>query len=99
MGVILVTLLLGAGLSGTAVLATDALITIFVDLLRAFLFGRFELLDAPSALLGVAIGLATLPGSALAAFLVHRLHARLHERVMDGLILVGGALVIANSLR
>lgn len=99
MGVILVSLLLGAGLTGPAVLATDALVTIFVDIARAALFGRYALLDADSALLGVTIGLATLPGSWIAAWLVHRLHARLQMRFMESLIVAGGVLIIANSLR
>ena len=99
MGVIMVSLLLGAGLSGTAVLATDALIAIFTDVLRAALFGRFDLLDAQTAVLGFGIGLVTLPGSALAAFLVRRLHARLHILFMEGLIVAGGAMIVWNSLR
>ena len=53
MGVILVSLLLGAGLSGPAVLATDALVTIVVDLARAALFGKYALLDSASAWLGI----------------------------------------------
>ena len=98
-GVILVSLLLGAGLSGQAVLATDALISIGIDVARALLFGKFALLDGEAAVLGLAIGLATLPGSALAAFLVRRMHARLHILFMEALILVGGALIVVNSLR
>ncbi len=99
MGVILVSLLLGAGLTGSAVLATDALITIVIDLLRAGLFGRFNLLSRDSVVLGVAIGLATFPGSALASWLVTRLHARLHVLFMDALILFGGSMIVWNSLR
>lgn len=98
MGVILISLLLGAGLSGTAVLATDALISIVLDVLRALLFGRFALLDAENALLGLTIGLATLPGSAFAAFLVKRMHARLHMVFLEVLILAGGATILVSSL-
>ncbi len=99
MGIILVSLLLGAGLAGPAVLATDALVTIFVDIARAALFGRFALLDPDGALLGVVIGLATLPGSWVAAWLVHRLDVRLQVGFMESLIVVGGLVVIANSVR
>ncbi len=98
MGVILVSLLLGAGLSGPAVLATDALVTIFVDLTRAAWFGRLSLLDADSAMLGIAIGLATLPGSWLAAQLVERMHARLHHGLMEALVVAGGAMILWQSL-
>lgn len=99
MGVIMITLLLGAGMTGTAVLATDALVAIATDLVRSAMFGRFELLDPATATLGLAISAVTLPGSAVAAFLVKRLHARLHVLFMEGLIVVGGAMIVWNSLR
>ncbi len=99
MGVILVSLLLGSGLSGTAVLATDAFVSILIDLTRAALFGRFALLEPAALPLGLAIGLATLPGSALAAWLVRRMQARLHRFFMEALILLGGASIIVSAWR
>jgi len=96
-GVILVSLLLGSGLAGPAVLATDALITIVLDFCKAALFERFELLDPAAFVTGVAIGIASIPGSALAAFLVRRLDAHLHVLFMEGLILVGGASMLWHS--
>ena len=96
-GVILVSLLLGSGLAGPAVLATDALVTIALDLCKAALFQRFDLLDGAAFLTGVVIGVATIPGSALAAVLVTRLGARLHVLFIEGLILVGGAFMLWHS--
>ena len=96
-GVILVSLLLGAGLTGPAVLATDALVTIALDLCKAALFQRFDLLDAATFYTGVVIGVATIPGSAAAAWLVSRLHAHLHILFMEALILVGGAFMLWHS--
>src|SRR5207237_5058583 len=52
-GVIQVALLLSAGLTGPAVLATDALATIALDLCKAALFHRFDLLDEQALLTGV----------------------------------------------
>jgi uncharacterized membrane protein YfcA len=96
-GVILISLLLGSGLAGPAVLATDALVTIALDLCKAALFHRFDLLDAATFSTGVVIGIATIPGSALAAWLVNRLHAHLHILFMEGLILAGGAFMLWHS--
>jgi uncharacterized membrane protein YfcA len=98
-GVIMVTLLLGTGMSGTAVLATDAVISIVLDLCKAALFQRFALLDAQSFFTGIVIGAATIPGSALAAWLVNRMHAHLHVLFMEALILIGGLSLIVNSWR
>ena len=98
-GVILVSLLLGAGMGGTAVLATDALISIVLDLCKAVLFQRFDLLDSEAVFMGVVIGVASIPGSAVAAWLVTRLGARLHVLFMETLIIVGGASMLWHSWR
>jgi uncharacterized protein len=98
-GMIQVSVLLAAGLSGPAVLATDALATIALDLCKAALFQRFDLLDADIAATGVLIGIATIPGSALGAWLVNRLGAHLHVLFMEGLILGGGTLMLWHAWR
>lgn len=98
-GVIQVSLLLAAGLSGPAVLATDALSTIVLDLCKAALFQRFDLLDAESAATGAVLGLATIPGSAVAAWLVTRIGARLHVVFIELLIVAGGASMLWHAWR
>jgi uncharacterized membrane protein YfcA len=98
-GVLMVSLLLGAGLAGPAVLATDALVSIVLDLVKAALFQRFDLLDADAFFTGVVIGFASIPGSAVAAWLVRRMGAHLHVVVMEVLILVGGASMLWHSWR
>lgn len=98
-GVILVSLLLGAGLATPAVLATDALVSIVLDLAKAALFQRFDLLDTEAFFTGVVIGFATIPGSAIAAWLVARMGASLHILFMEGLILVGGASMLWHAWR
>jgi len=96
-GMILVSTLLGAGLTGQAVLATDALATIAFDLCKAALFHKFDLLDEPSLVAGVLIGIATIPGSAFGKWLVTRMHARLHIVFMEALILAGGAFMLWHA--
>ena len=98
-GVILVSLLLGTGMAGPAVLATDAMVSIVLDLVKAALFQRFDLLDAEAFFTGVVIGFASIPGSAAAAWLVTRMGARLHVVFMEALILVGGAAMLRHSWR
>jgi uncharacterized protein len=99
MGIILVSLLMGAGLGGATVIATDAFITIGIDIVRALLFGKFQLLDSAKVTLGLAIGLITLPGSALAAYLVKRMDAKLHIVFMELLILGGGLMILVTAYK
>jgi uncharacterized membrane protein YfcA len=94
---ILVSTLLGAGLAGPAVLATDALATIVFDLAKALLFHKFDLLDERAFVAGVLIGLATIPGSALGKWLVTRMQARLHILFMEALIVAGGVFMLWHS--
>ncbi|HEU5177973.1 MAG TPA: sulfite exporter TauE/SafE family protein [Burkholderiales bacterium] len=98
-GVILVSLLLGAGLATPAVLATDAMVSIVLDLCKAALFNRFDLLNADAFFTGAVIGLASIPGSAIAAWLVSRMGAKLHILFMEILILFGGVSMLWHALR
>lgn len=98
-GVILVSLLLGAGLTGPAVLATDAFVGIALDVCKSLLFRRFALLDGDAIVTGAVIGIATIPGSALAAWLVTRMHAHLHVLFMESLVLLGGVSLLVNAWR
>jgi uncharacterized membrane protein YfcA len=96
-GMILVSTLLGAGLAGPAVLATDALATIVFDFAKALLFSKFDLLDERAFVAGVLIGIATIPGSALGKWLVTRMRARLHILFMEALIVAGGVFMLWHS--
>ena len=98
-GVILISLLLGAGLATPAVLATDAMVSIALDVCKAALFNRFDLLNADAFFTGAVIGLASIPGSAIAAWLVSRMGAKLHVLFMEILILFGGASMLWHALR
>jgi uncharacterized membrane protein YfcA len=98
-GVILVSLLLGAGLATPAVLATDAMVSIILDVCKAALFQRFDLLNTEAFFTGVVIGLASIPGSAIAAWLVARMGAKLHVLFMEILILFGGASMLWHAFR
>ena len=98
-GVILVSLLLGAGLATPAVLATDAMVSIVLDIAKAALFNRFDLLDSAAFLTGLVIGVASIPGSAIAAWLVSRMGAKLHVLFMEILIVFGGASMLWHALR
>ena len=53
----------------------------------------------PRAPIGAVIGLASIPGSAIAAWLVSRMGAKLHVLFMEILIVFGGASMLWHALR
>jgi uncharacterized membrane protein YfcA len=85
-GVMIIPLLLGAGLAGAALIATDAAISITLQIARSLAFQRFALLDEHLFVLGLILGLATMPGSWLAARLVLRTKVTVHTLALEALV-------------
>ena len=96
-GVLVIPMLLGAGLAGPALLATDAAIAVVVNVPKIAAFGRFEALDLPLFLASVAMGLCTIPGTWVAAWIVRRTDIRIHTLAMEGLVVAGGALILFDA--
>jgi uncharacterized membrane protein YfcA len=95
-GVMIIPLLLGAGLAGAGLIATDAAISLTLHVARSLAFERFALLDAHLFLLGLVLGVATIPGSWLAARLVLRTKVEVHSLALE-LLVVAVALWIGVS--
>ena len=98
-GVILVSLLMAAGLTGGAVIATDAAISVVVHLVQATVFGLVGVIDAKVIAVAALIGLCSVPGAFLARRIVDRLPLRLHTGILDAVVLIGGAAMVAGALR
>jgi uncharacterized protein len=75
------------------------MVSIVIDLAKAALFQRFDLLDTEALFTGLVIGVASIPGSALAAWLVTRIGAKLHVLFMEILILFGGGSMLWHAWR
>lgn len=89
-GLLVVPVLMGAGLLSQALLATDAAIAIGVNIIKAVVFGSFDVLTWELTIAAIIVGLCTVPGSWLAAWIVRRTEVRLHTLFMEGLIILGG---------
>jgi uncharacterized membrane protein YfcA len=98
-GVMMVPLLLGAGLVGTSFLATDAAISITVNLTRALMIGRVEGFHAEIIWAAVAIGLCTVPGNYVARWFLRRTSLRMHTRIMECIVLVGGVSLLWTPVK
>jgi uncharacterized membrane protein YfcA len=98
-GVILVSLLMAAGLTGGAVIATDAAISAIVHLVLATVFGVAGVLDVKVVAVAALIGLCSIPGAFLARGIVDRLPVRLHTGILDAVVLIGGVAMVAGAIR
>lgn len=92
-GVVLISLLMSAGLAGSALVATDAVISVTMGLLKVALFGRLQALDLRLAMVGLLVGLFTVPGAFLARALLKRIPAGIHAGFME-VVVVAGAVAI-----
>tara|TARA_R100000750_G_scaffold41283_2_gene26828 strand:- start:3750 stop:4502 length:753 start_codon:yes stop_codon:yes gene_type:complete len=89
-GVLIITLLLSMGLTGPALLGTDAAIGTILSMTNAALFGGLGLLDMSRLIIGVTLGLAMIPGAYIARFFLTRLQTSVQILVVEAFILVGG---------
>lgn len=97
-GVILLSLLMAAGLQGAAVIATDAVISMVVTAVRMAVFGFSGVIDARVMAFALLIGTVALPGAFLARALVVRMSLSVHTAILDVVVLIGGAVMIAGAL-
>ncbi|HEX2256705.1 MAG TPA: TSUP family transporter [Afifellaceae bacterium] len=97
-GMLIIPLLMGAGLAGAALLATDAAIAVILNLAKAVFFGRLDALTWPLFVAAVAMGLFTVPGTWLAAWIVRRTSVRIHTLFIEALLVLGGFVMILGWL-
>ncbi|MCB1549013.1 MAG: sulfite exporter TauE/SafE family protein [Hyphomicrobiaceae bacterium] len=97
-GSLLVPLFLGAGLTGAGLIATDAVVAVAMHITRSLTYGRFALLDSELLLLGLTLGLATVPGSYIAAWIVRRTSLKVHTLVIEALVVLAGGIAAGRAL-
>jgi uncharacterized membrane protein YfcA len=98
-GAILLSILMAAGLEGAAVIATDAVISIVIGLIRFAVFGIAGVITAQVIAFALLIGLIAFPGAFLARAFVARLPIHMHSAILDAVVLIGGAVMIYGAFR
>ncbi|HEV7252734.1 MAG TPA: sulfite exporter TauE/SafE family protein [Mesorhizobium sp.] len=89
-GLLIPPILLGAGLVGPAVLATDAAVAVGTSVFRVITFGSLEALTVPIAVAGVLMGLCTIPGTWVAAWMMRRTSLRVHTVLIEAFVVLAG---------
>lgn len=97
-GMLIIPMLLGVGLAGPALLATDALVAVALNTAKIIVFRRFDALELELMFLGVIMGLCTVPGTWLASRIMARTDLRVHTVLMEVLVIIGGAAFIYQGL-
>jgi len=98
-GIILLSMLMAAGVEGAAVIATDAVISIALGVVKLTVFGFAGVLTAQVIAVALLIGLVAFPGAFLARALVERLPIHIHTAILDAVVVMGGVVMIVGALR
>jgi uncharacterized membrane protein YfcA len=97
-GVVLLSLLLAAGLEGTAVIATDSAISIVTGIVKISVFAFAGVLKPTVIVIALLMGLVGFPSTFLARLIVARLPVHVHTAILDGIVIIGGAVMIFGAL-
>jgi uncharacterized membrane protein YfcA len=97
-GIILLSMLMAVGLEGAAVIATDAIVSIVIGIVKIAVFGVFGAVTAKVVAVALLIGCVAFPGAFLAKAIVDRLPLHVHTAILDAVVIAGGVLMIVGAL-
>lgn len=89
-GILVLPILASAGLAGAALVATDAVIGLALHAAKTAVFGGASVLTGELALLGLVVGIMTIPGAWAARWLLRRIPLKVHAGIIDAVIAIGG---------
>jgi uncharacterized membrane protein YfcA len=100
-GVILISILMSVGVAGSALIASDAVVSVIMGVAKVALFGRLAALNLELALTGLLVGVFTAPGAFLARAILRRIPAGVHAWIMEAVVVAGaiGLLWHARGMR
>jgi uncharacterized protein len=98
-GIILLSLLMAAGLEGAAVIATDALVSIAMGVIKFSVFAVAGVITPTVLLVGLVIGCIGFPSTFVARLIVERLPVHVHTAMLDAVVLIGGGVMIVGAFR
>ena len=98
-GALAIPVLLAAGLTGPALIATDAALAVGTSLVRIGSFAAIGLLPPGRLLAALLIGLATIPGAWLGARIVARAGIRRHTLAVEAFAVGAGLFFLGQARR
>ncbi|MDR6957928.1 putative membrane protein YfcA [Pseudomonas brassicacearum] len=97
-GPVLSGILLSSGLSGAPLIATDAVVSLTMGLVKVAVFGGFQQLNTELVLGGLLIGLATVPGAFVARYLLRNVTPSGHSLFMEGVVFIGAIMLLVRGI-
>lgn len=97
-GMFVIAFFSSIGLGGPVLLGTDAVIGLVNAITRSGMYLGLDLLDTRLTLLGLFMGVMTIPGTWVASLLVRRMGTRLHDRLIELLIAAAGLVFITRTI-
>jgi uncharacterized membrane protein YfcA len=97
-GVVLLSLLLAAGLEGTAVIATDSAISIATGVIKIAVFAFAGVFTPTVLAIALLMGVVGFPCTFIAKLIVRRMPVHVHTAILDGIVMVGGLIMIYGAL-
>lgn len=97
-GVILLSLLMATGLEGAAVIATDAMVSIVMGVIKLSVFGFAGVITRVVLLIGFLIGAIGFCCTFLARLIVERLPVHVHAAILDAVVVAGAGIMILGAL-
>jgi uncharacterized protein len=88
-GLLVIPALLGAGIAGVALVATDAVIGLSVLITKTIIYGGYDVLTPDLFLIGCLLGLCMIPGTYLARWLIERMRVEVHTVALEVIIVLG----------
>jgi uncharacterized protein len=98
-GVILLSVLMATGLEGAAVIATDAAVSLGMGIVKIAVFGAAGVLTGTVVVIALLIGVVAFPCTFVAKLIVERLPVHVHTALLDAVVIIGGTVMIADSVR
>lgn len=97
-GVMLLSLLMGAGLSGAQVIATDAAISFILGFAKTGVFLEAGALTPELCILALLIGIMATPGTLIAKWLAQQFSTRVHDVMLEAAVVIGALVLLARNL-
>lgn len=97
-GLMLGPFLLGAGVAGETLVATVAVNGFLLNVIKTVAFGISPLLTRDSMLIGIGLGLCTIPGHHVGRMILQRTPIRIHTLFLEAFMLLGAVYFLAKGL-